>query len=134
MSREAPGPVGVIGLGVVGGTIARAFEEAGAATRGFDRHLEIGRPEDLTGCPFVFLCVPSPPGEHGRLDLSEVWSAMFEVEPHLESDAVVAVKSTVPPGRATSSRRPFRGFALRACRSSSSPHARSRPLRGPSGS
>ncbi|MGH2692158.1 MAG: hypothetical protein ACRDHM_06610 [Actinomycetota bacterium] len=91
-------PVGVVGLGVVGGTIARAFAERGLDVRGYDRYLETGEPKDLAGCRVVFLCVPSPPSEDGRLDLSEVWSAVLEIEPHLDVGTVIAIKSTIRPG------------------------------------
>lgn len=90
--------VGVVGLGVVGGTVARAFAEVGVSVRGYDRYLEIGGPEDLSDCGVVFLCVPTPSNDGEGHDLTEVWSAMREVEPHLHEGTVVATKSTVPPG------------------------------------
>jgi phosphoglycerate dehydrogenase-like enzyme len=39
--------VGVVGLGTVGGTVIRAFEEVGIPTRGYDRYLRIGSAADL---------------------------------------------------------------------------------------
>jgi UDPglucose 6-dehydrogenase len=90
--------VGVVGLGVVGGTVARAFADAGVPVRGYDRYLEIGTADELAGCSVVFLCVPTPSNDREGHDLTEVWSAVREVEPHLESGTVVATKSTVPPG------------------------------------
>jgi UDPglucose 6-dehydrogenase len=90
--------VGVVGLGVVGGTVARAFAEAGVTVRGYDRYLEIGAPHDLAGCSVVFLCVPTPSNDGEGHDLTEVWSAIREIEQHLEPGTVVATKSTVPPG------------------------------------
>ncbi|HXF56070.1 MAG TPA: hypothetical protein VNO34_00500 [Actinomycetota bacterium] len=89
---------GVVGLGVVGGTIGSAFEAAGVACRGYDRYRGIGSPESLSGCDVVFLCVPTPSGVDGAHDLTEVWAAVETVEPHLPTEAIVAVKSTVPPG------------------------------------
>jgi UDPglucose 6-dehydrogenase len=90
--------VGAIGLGTVGGTVIRAFEEAGIPTRGYDRYLRIGSAADLADCSVVFLCVPTPAGEDGSYDLTELWSAVREVEPYLGAAAVIAIKSTVPPG------------------------------------
>lgn len=90
--------VGVVGLGVVGGTVAQAFREAGVQTRGYDRYLDIGRPADLAGCSVVFVCVPTPGAPDGKHDVTEVWTAVKEIEPHLDPGSVVAIKSTVPPG------------------------------------
>lgn len=90
--------VGVVGLGIVGGTVSRAFTEAGIVTRPYDRYLEIGKPEDLAGCAVVFVCVPTPGAEDGAYDLAEVWDAVRTVGAHVETGTVVAVKSTVPPG------------------------------------
>jgi UDPglucose 6-dehydrogenase len=90
--------VGVVGLGVVGGTVTRAFADAGVPVRGYDRYLEIGTADELAECSVVFLCVPTPSNDGEGHDLTEVWSAVREVEPHLESGTVVATKSTVPPG------------------------------------
>lgn len=92
------GPVGVVGLGVVGGTIAEACGAAGVAARGYDPYRGLGSPADLTGCTVVFLCVPTPRGEDGSHDLTEVWAALEDVEPSLSEGTVIAIKSTVPPG------------------------------------
>jgi UDPglucose 6-dehydrogenase len=101
------GPVGVLGLGNVGGAVARAFSDAGLATRAFDSGLGIGRHEDLSDCEVVFVCVPTPGTESGAHDPSIVWSAIGQAEPHLRRDAVVAVKSTVPPGTCAALARSF---------------------------
>ena len=90
--------IGVVGLGMVGGTVSRAFDRAGVSVRAYDRYLDIGTPERLADCRVVFLCVPTPSFPDGTLDLSEIWSASREIEPALQQDCIVAVKSTVPPG------------------------------------
>jgi UDPglucose 6-dehydrogenase len=90
--------IGVVGLGVVGGTVARAFVGAGVEVAGYDRYMEIGAAGDLADCSVVFLCVPTPSNDGEGHDLTEVWSAMQEIEPHLDEGTVVATKSTVPPG------------------------------------
>jgi UDPglucose 6-dehydrogenase len=91
-------PVGVVGLGAVGGTVAEAFSRAGVPTRTYDRYLRIGGPRELAGCAVVFVCVPTPSIPGGGHDLTELWSAVREVGPHLDPGCVVTVKSTVPPG------------------------------------
>lgn len=47
---------------------------------------------------FVFLCVPTPPAEDGRADLTHLLDASRTIAPHLQPDAVVINKSTVPVG------------------------------------
>ncbi len=91
-------PVGVVGLGMVGGTVSRAFDKAGTDVRAYDRYLGFGTPKRLGECRVVFLCVPTPNLPDGTLDLTEVWSASQEMAPLLEQGSIVAVKSTVPPG------------------------------------
>jgi UDPglucose 6-dehydrogenase len=90
--------VGVVGLGMVGGTVAKALDETGIRVRGYDRYQGLGQPEDLADCGVVLLCVstPSRPGE--GYDLSEVWAAVREIQPVLPDECILAVKSTVPPG------------------------------------
>jgi UDPglucose 6-dehydrogenase len=90
--------IGVVGLGMVGGTVARAFAEAGLKVCGYDPYLEIGTTQGLAGCPVVMLCVPTPASPAAGLDIQEVWSAVREVEAVLQPGSIVAVKSTVPPG------------------------------------
>jgi UDPglucose 6-dehydrogenase len=79
------------------------------AVRGYDRYLEIGAAEDLAGCSVVFLCVPTPSQDGEGHDLTEVWAAMREIEPHLGRGTVVATKSTVPPGTSEALAEAFSG-------------------------
>jgi UDPglucose 6-dehydrogenase len=92
--------IGVVGLGVVGGAIRQALESAGFEVRGYDPYMGEGAPERLASCSLVFLCVPTPPSPSGELDTTAVWKAVRDVEANLPDGAVVAVKSTVPPGTA----------------------------------
>lgn len=101
LTKESPpviDTVGVVGLGMVGGTIARAFSEARVTVHGYDRYLNIGSPQQLDICRVVFLCVPTPGLPDRGYDLTEIWSAAQEIEPHLQPGSVVVVKSTVSPG------------------------------------
>ena len=90
--------VGVVGLGVVGGTVEAAFRAADLDTRGYDRYRGIGTPADLGACSVVFLCVPTPSGPDGGHDLTEIAYAVREIEAHVEPRTVIAIKSTIPPG------------------------------------
>lgn len=105
-------PIGVVGLGVVGGTVARAFEATGVRIRGYDRYRGIGEPADLSGCPVILLCVPTAIGEDGHHDLTEVWAAVGEIEPHLDRGAILAVKSTLPPGTCDALAAEFAGVRM----------------------
>lgn len=49
----------------------------------------------------VVLAVGTPPGEDGSADLSHVLAAAEQIAPHLQPDAVVVNKSTVPVGTAS---------------------------------
>jgi UDPglucose 6-dehydrogenase len=99
--------VGVVGMGIVGGTIASRFEHAGFSVQGYDPYLEIGAPELLGKCSIVFLCVPTPSAGDGNHDVAAVWAAMHAIEPHLRAGTIVAMKSTVPPGTCTTLKAAF---------------------------
>jgi UDPglucose 6-dehydrogenase len=58
----------------------------------------LGGETAVKGAEFVFLCVPTPQGDDGSADLSYVRQAAEDVAPHLEAEAVVINKSTVPVG------------------------------------
>ena len=90
--------VGVVGLGVVGGTVEAAFRAVGVPTRAYDRYRSVGTAADLDACSIVFLCVPTPSRADGRHDLTEIDYAVQEIEAHVEPGTVIAIKSTIPPG------------------------------------
>lgn len=90
--------VGVIGLGTVGGALLDALSTANVESTGYDPYLDVGAPESLSACSPVFVCVPTPAGVDGALDASAVWKAVRDVEADLADRAVIAIKSTVPPG------------------------------------
>ena len=92
------GIAGIMGAGIVGGTLRDAFDAAGIETRTFDPYLGVGTIADLAQSDVVFVCVPPPADDDGGFDLTEVWAAVGAVAPVLGPDAVIAMKSTVPPG------------------------------------
>lgn len=53
---------------------------------------------DVADVEFVFLCVPTPPAVDGRADLVHLVAAAEAIGPHLRTDSVVLIKSTVPVG------------------------------------
>jgi UDPglucose 6-dehydrogenase len=92
------GPVGVVGLGVVGRTTRDAFDESGIATVGYDPYLGVGGSVELAACDVVFVCVPTPSTRQGGYDLAEVWAATENIAANSRPATIVAIKSTVPPG------------------------------------
>ncbi len=46
----------------------------------------------------VYLAVGTPPADDGSANLSALWNVIRDVAPHLSSDAIVVIKSTVPVG------------------------------------
>lgn len=91
--------IGIIGVGMVGGPLARWFLEVSAYRRGvdlflYDVALEKGYTDDPNNAEVIFVCVPTPRSLGGGVDLTAVESA-FRV---LGSPKTVVIKSTVPPG------------------------------------
>ncbi len=74
---------------------------AGSVQAGNLRFTAAATGEAVIGAAFVFLCVPTPQGDDGSADLSYVEAAAAEIGPHLQPDAIVVNKSTVPVGSAT---------------------------------
>ncbi|HRW36933.1 MAG TPA: UDP-glucose/GDP-mannose dehydrogenase family protein [Aquihabitans sp.] len=60
----------------------------------------LGAEHAVGDAEFVFLCLPTPQGADGAADLSFIKAAAREIGPHLQADAVVINKSTVPVGSA----------------------------------
>jgi UDPglucose 6-dehydrogenase len=58
----------------------------------------VGAAQAARAAEFVFLCVPTPPGEDGRADMSIVEDVVREIAPVLRPGSVVINKSTVPVG------------------------------------
>lgn len=57
---------------------------------------------DLAGAvksaEIVYLAVGTPQGDDGSADMTALWSVVDSIAPHLQSDAIVVTKSTVPVG------------------------------------
>ncbi|HEV7888773.1 MAG TPA: UDP-glucose/GDP-mannose dehydrogenase family protein [Acidimicrobiales bacterium] len=58
----------------------------------------LGSASAVGDAEFVFLCVPTPQGEDGSADMSYIEDAARQIGPHLQSEAIVINKSTVPVG------------------------------------
>lgn len=66
--------------------------------RSGDLSFVLGAEHAVADAEFIYLCVPTPQGGDGSADLSYIEQAAREISPHLQTDAVVINKSTVPVG------------------------------------
>ncbi len=87
------GVVGVVGLGVVGSAVATWFERQGRRVVVYDPPKGFDEPNVLREADVVFVCVPTPYGEHGY-DGSALEAAVDAIPP----GPAIVVKSTVLPG------------------------------------
>jgi UDPglucose 6-dehydrogenase len=69
----------------------------------------------------VFLAVGTPPAADGSADLSALWKVVDSIAPHLDPQAVVVTKSTVPVGTCAGIERRLREHTGRDCHVASNP-------------
>jgi UDPglucose 6-dehydrogenase len=95
MSRIPEGSIAVMGVGWVGGALARYFDDRGFAPRRFDPPKGMGTAADLAAADTVFICLPTPYDEAaGGFDLSYVEAGVAAIP----GSKTVVLKSTVLPG------------------------------------
>jgi len=73
------------------------------------------------GAKLVFLAVGTPPRDDGSVDLAALRSVVDEVAPHLDPDAIVVLKSTVPVGTNAAVGARLRELTGRECDVASNP-------------
>jgi len=91
--------IGIIGVGMVGGPLARFFQEVGGRVRGrdlflFDTDPVKGYDDDPNRADVVFVAVPTPRGAGGAVQLDALESAFVL----MRGPKIIVIKSTVPPG------------------------------------
>jgi UDPglucose 6-dehydrogenase len=69
----------------------------------------------------VYLAVGTPPSADGSADLSSLWKVVDGIAPHLDPDAVVVTKSTVPVGTCAGIEARLKARTGRECRVASNP-------------
>lgn len=100
--------VGIIGVGMVGTSLKRYFEEIRGYSRGKDLFLydidrEKGYFDDVGRADVIFICVPTPRSPSGPANISAVESALVT----LQGKKITVIKSTVPPGTTESFQKRF---------------------------
>ena len=90
--------IGIIGLGMVGGTILSASGIFGSREKviGYDTYKGIGSLDDVTRTDAIFVCVPTPTKGDAQ-DFSEVKNTLSELQKKKYS-GIIIVKSTIVPG------------------------------------
>ena len=69
----------------------------------------------------VFLAVGTPPSADGSADLSSLWKVVDSIAPHLDPEAVVVTKSTVPVGTCAGVEARLKERTGRECQVASNP-------------
>src|SRR3989344_4173693 len=83
--------VGIMGVGMVGGAVARIFENPVL----YDPHKKLGSLKEINQADIIFICVPTPYDEkRGGFDLSIVKESIG----NLSGNKIIVVKSTIVPG------------------------------------
>ena len=94
--------IGIIGNGFVGNALYEGFKNY-ANVKVYDSNplKSLNSLEDVLNNEFVFLCVPTPPAEHGKIDLSYIewcFEQAFSGKYTLPKNIKFIIKSTVIPG------------------------------------
>lgn len=89
--------VGIVGVGLVGGTLRYGFRRLGHEVVLFDPKIAGTRLAHLAQTELLFVCVPTPQGDGGRCDVSIVEQVVADLEA-MEYRGLVVIKSTVEPG------------------------------------
>ena len=75
----------------------------------------------ISSAHVIFLAVGTPPSADGSADLSSLWKVVDSIAPHLDSEAVVVTKSTVPVGTCAGIEARLKERTGRECRVASNP-------------
>ena len=91
--------IGVVGLGMVGETVRKWFQEIKNYKRGvelfcYDTDAKKGYNDDYKKADIIFVAVPTPPNPDGSCNTSIVKSVVAEIP----DGKTVVIKSTVEPG------------------------------------
>jgi len=86
--------IGIVGVGMVGGTLKRYFEKQGTKPFIYDKGKNLGSIEEVNQAEIIFICVPTPYNKEKGFDLSFVEDAISKIQ----GKKIIVIKSTVLPG------------------------------------
>ena len=91
--------IGIIGFGTVGRAVVQGFEFL-ADIKIYDKFYPVDGFETVVNeSEFIFICVPTPEGKDGKIDLSAINRAIDKIAKLKSSRGkIVIIKSTVVPG------------------------------------
>jgi len=86
--------IGIIGVGMVGGTLLRYFKKKKIKTFLYDKGKKLGSIDEVNKADIIFICVPTPFTKKKGFDLAYVEEAVSNIR----GKKIVVIKSTVLPG------------------------------------
>jgi nucleotide sugar dehydrogenase len=87
----------IIGLGMVGGAIAKSFQKKNIIFYKYDKYKKIGNIENCLKSQFIFLCLPTPYSEEiNEYDKTEIYN-IIEYFSKNNYRGLLILKSTVEP-------------------------------------
>jgi len=97
--QELNNKIGVLGNGFVGNALYEGMKHTNkCCVYDVDKERSISSLEDIATCSFIFVCVPTPQGEDGKVVMDYVHSAIDSLSCYDISNSILVVKSTVEPG------------------------------------
>jgi len=104
MNAKDKPQIAVLGVGWVGGAVARYFQDEGRSPLLYDPPKGLGVGADLAAADVFFVCVPTPfDRDRGGFDLSYVETSIAAIP----GEKTVVIKSTVLPGSTEEMQRRF---------------------------
>ena len=86
--------IGIIGVGIVGGALARYFEKIKKRPFLYDKYKKIGSEKEVNQADVIFICVPTPFDKNNGCNLSYLKDAIKIIK----GNKIIVIKSTVVPG------------------------------------
>tara|TARA_R110000796_G_scaffold232101_1_gene350283 strand:- start:2555 stop:3382 length:828 start_codon:yes stop_codon:yes gene_type:complete len=92
--------IGIIGNGFVGNALYKGIKtfHNDVWVYDIDASRSINSIEEVSLCNFIFICVPSPKGTDGKVDMSYTYQAIESLLEYNITKPIIIIKSTVEPG------------------------------------
>jgi|TARA_B110000259_G_scaffold188005_1_gene244428 UDPglucose 6-dehydrogenase len=103
--------IGVIGYGMVGTAITKAFRELDHSVYVYDINIPESSLEETLDSNIIYICVPTKQNKDGSCDVSIVEEIISKLAEY-EYDGTVAIKSTTQPGTTTKLQDRFKKLKL----------------------